>query len=306
MQTRQVLAAFGFLLCLAAAAPASSETMKIAIGYVPNADFVPLFVAQDKGFFAKQGIEVALTPIPIPSNIPPAITSGSIEMGPSTAPILLLTNENGLDLVTVAGWTRNLASNPLTSLMVRKGVSFTGPADLKGKRVGMPGLMSAFDLHFRMWLRKNNIPIDQVTLVDISFPPMADMLRSGTIDAAVAIEPFRTAILKSGAGDRAADFLGEVSKDDAGLMWVAKGEWAKTHVKERAAFFAGLEEGVADVLQDRKGAEAVELKYLKFAAPVLDDYELAITPADLQFYQDMMVEIGFLKDKTDVAKLIVQ
>lgn len=303
---RKSFAIAALLLAFMLLPPAWGQTAKLAIGYVPNADFVPLFTAQDKGYFTKAGLEVSLTPIPIPSNVPPAITSGSIDLGPVTVPVLVATTENGLDLVGVAGMTRNLASNPQTSLMVRKGMNFSGPADLKGKRVGMPGLLGSYDLHFRLWLKKYSVPVAQVTLVDVAFPPMSDMLKTGQLDAAVVIEPFRTQVIKSGSGVRAADFLGEVSKDDVGLLWAAKKDWAAAHPKERAAFLAGLQEGIADVLKDRKAAEATEQKYLKFAAPVSGDFDFRLTPADLQWYVDAMQQVGFLQHPVDVGQLIAR
>jgi NitT/TauT family transport system substrate-binding protein len=303
---RKGLGAAAMLAVLALLGPAWGQTAKLAIGYVPNADFVPLFVAQDKGYFTKAGLEVSLTPIPIPSNVPPALTSGSIDLGPVTVPVLVATTENGLDLVGVAGMTRNLAANPLTSLMVRTGMAYSGPTDLKGKHVGMPGLLGSFDLHFRLWLKLHGVAADQVNEVDVAFPPMSDMLKTGQLDAAVVIEPFRTQVLKSGSGVRAADFIGEVSKDDLGLLWAAKKDWAAAHMKERAAFLAGLKEGIADVLQDRKGAEATEAKYLKFTAPVTGDFSFGLTAEDIKWYEDGMLEVGFLKQRIDPAKLIAQ
>src|ERR1700744_4404210 len=89
--------------------PASADQMKLAIGYVPNGDFTPVFMAQERGYFAKAGLDVTLTPIPIPSNVPAALTSKSIDVGPATVVNLFQTAENGLDLVAFTGYNRNLA-----------------------------------------------------------------------------------------------------------------------------------------------------------------------------------------------------
>ncbi len=221
-------------------------------------------------------------------------------------PTLLLPAENGLDFVIVSGYTRNLASDPQTSLMTRTGFDYKTPADLKGKRIGTPGLLSSFDVHFRKWLSLNHLAVSDVTLIEAKFNQMGDMLKGGLLDAAIVIEPFRGQVIQSGSGVRAVDFLGQVTKDDAGAFWMALPEWAVSHEKERAAFRAALEEGVALVKQDPAMAEAEMQKYLKFTSPVAGDWNFDISPADVKFYQDMMLEFGMLKTRADPAKFVAK
>jgi NitT/TauT family transport system substrate-binding protein len=303
---RKLLNLFAVSACCLLAAPAWGQSLKLAVGYVPNADFVPVFVAQEKGYFAKAGLDTTLTPIPIPSNVPPALTSRSIDIGPATVVNLLSAADNGLNLVAVSGYNRNLAGQEPASLMMRTGLPFNGPADLVGKRIGLAGIRSTFDVFFRIWLHDNKVPFDQIKMVDVIYPPMSDMLKTAQLDGAVAVDPFRTQIVKNGTGFLAADFMGGVTKDCAGLIWIADKDWAVAHPRERAAFIAGLKNGVADTLQDPKGAQAIETKYLKFASPVGNDYNLSLTPTDLQFHEDLVLKLGFIGQRLDVSKLIVQ
>lgn len=285
--------------------PAWADGMKLTIGYVPNGDFTPVFIAQDKGYFAKAGLEATLTPIPIPSNVPSVLTAQSVDVGPATAVNLFQTAEGGLNLVAITGYNRNLAGKEPAQIVMRTGVAYNGPADVEGKRIGTPGLLSTFDLFLRSWLRKNNVPFDKITQVDVTFPPMSDMLRSGQLDAVIAVDPFRSQIVKNGVGFIAADFMGDVSKDDVGLVWLANKDWAVAHPKERAAFIAGLQAGIDDERKDMQGAMDIEKKYLKFSAPLTDDFNLTLTPADLEFFQDLMLQADFLKKKIDVSTLVV-
>lgn len=303
---RKFFGLFAACACCVLVAPAWGETLKLSIGYVPNGDFVPVFIAQEKGYFAKAGLETTLTPIPIPSNVPAALTSQSIDVGPATAVNLFQTAENGLNLVAISGYNRNLAGKEPAYLILRTGLPFNRPADIEGKRIGTPGIFSTFDLFLRQWLRKNNVAFEKVTQVDITFPPMSDMLKSGQLDAVIAVDPFRTQIIKNGVGYIAADFMGDVSKDTVGLVWLANRDWAVAHPRERAAFLIALKQGVADAVQDSKTAEEVEKKYLKFAAPITDDFNLTLTRADLQFFEDMMLDLGFLHKKLDISTLMIQ
>ena len=86
------------------------------------------------------------------------------------------------------------------------------------------------------------------------------------------------------SGQIAADFMGEVAKNEAGLVWIARKEWAKTRAKKLQLFIAGLKLGVADVVADPNGAQAAEKNYLKVASPIsASDFDFALPPADLKY-----------------------
>jgi len=264
-------------------------------------------VAKEKGLFDKVGLDVQLISVVNQHNTPAGLTSGSIDLGPVAPPTFILAALNGVDDVAVAGYLRNRGADSQAWLMVRDGLPFSGAASLDGKRVGMPGLKSSFDVHFRVWLLNNNIPVERVNLVEVNFPQMSGMLKTAQIDAAIAVDPFKTEIVKSGAGQIAADFMSEVTKDDAGIVWIATREWSKSHAKELQQFVAGLKLGVAAIVADPDGAQQVEKTYLKFASPVsTSDLDFDISPADMKFYEDMMLKVGFLQKPIDANSLVTR
>lgn len=78
------------------------------------------------------------------------------------------------------------------------------------------------------------------------------------------------------SGQIAADFMGEVAKNEAGLVWIARKEWAETRVPRSLSFIVGLKLDVADVVADPNGA--------KFASPMsTSDFDFALPPADLKY-----------------------
>ena len=180
---------------LAAIACIAMAQSKVNIGYSPAADFTPVFAAKDKGFFEKRGLDVTLTRIPLASNIPAAIVADSLQIGMGTGSMLVQTAEAGLGLVALNGASRFQKSNSIVSLVARSGEKIQKPEDFKGKKVGVPGLNSMLHVLFQKWLLDNKVPLNQVTMIEAPFPQMNDMLKGGTIDAAVAIEPFRARIL---------------------------------------------------------------------------------------------------------------
>src|SRR5215210_9067286 len=204
-------AAFALLLLLCSTL-ATAQT-KVNIGFSPAADFTPVFAGKDKGFFEKRGLDVTLTRVPLASNIPSAIVAGSLQIGMGTGSMLVQTAEAGLGLVAITGASRVVKTNSVVSLVARAGENIKSAADLKGKKVGVPGLNSMLHVLFQKWLLDNKIALAQVTMIEAPFPQMRDMLKGGTIDAAIAIEPFRARILSDNTGFRVADYVSEIQED---------------------------------------------------------------------------------------------
>jgi NitT/TauT family transport system substrate-binding protein len=215
---------------------------KTALAFSPAADFTPVFAAKDKGFFEKRGLDATLTRIPLASNIPAAIVS--------------------------------------VSLVARSGENIKSAADLKGKKVGVPGLNSMLHVLFQKWLLDNKIPLAQVTMIEAPFPQMRDLLKGGTLDAAVAIEPFRARILSDNTGYRVAD------------------------PKAIQAFREAYEEALAWCVQNPEEARALQTKYLGVPSPVIPSYSTRISAADLELFEKAGRQVGMLRQPVDVNKLI--
>src|SRR5262245_50533251 len=115
---------------LAATSGAAAQSAKIDVLYAAASDFLPAFVAKDKGFFEQHQLDVTLTRVQLASTVPAVLVSGSAQIGMSTAPNLLQAKEGGIDLVIVEGSTRVIKANQTISLVARTGLNITAPADL--------------------------------------------------------------------------------------------------------------------------------------------------------------------------------
>ena len=101
---RFVRGAFALAILLSANAGYAQE--KIRIGYVPVADYLPAFIAQDEGYFKAHGLNTELQRVPLISNIAPALLNGDLQVGIGTPTEFLQAVNAGLDLVIVAGSAR--------------------------------------------------------------------------------------------------------------------------------------------------------------------------------------------------------
>ncbi len=146
--TRLAAFATAVLLAVFAAAPASAQK-KITFGHQPVFDLVPVLIAQDKGFFAKHGIEVVMKPIPLNSQNPAALEAGEVDIAMPTASVFLQALNGGLDLVAVAGFSDTVKTDSNSGVLVRPEANIKPPADFVGKKVGVQGLNAFLHLMFR-------------------------------------------------------------------------------------------------------------------------------------------------------------
>jgi NitT/TauT family transport system substrate-binding protein len=100
----------------------------------------------------------------------------------------------------VAAATYQSKANPTIGVMAREGSNIKTAADIRGKRVGVPGLNGGNHIVMMKWLKNNGVDPKDVTVVEASFPQMGDLLKGGQIDVAIPVEPFISRIQQTNAG----------------------------------------------------------------------------------------------------------
>ena len=208
-------------MCCALAGSAAAQA-KIQIGCTATSDCASAMIAVDEGIFRKHGLDVEMTPIAINSNIPAAILSNSIQIGGPTSTVFLQAVDGGLDLVGIAGASvMNTTSNNAITAFVRNGITINEPKDFVGKKVGAPGLNAFLHVLFVKWLMDKGVDPKSVTFIEVSFPTMNDILKSGAVDAVLAGEPFITRFSTAGTGTAAFRYLQELNRTEPVIFYAA-------------------------------------------------------------------------------------
>jgi NitT/TauT family transport system substrate-binding protein len=295
----------GLLLYAATLAPLWAQSTKIAIGFPPATDFLPAYVAKDKGFFDKHQIDATMTRLPVVTNIPAAILSDSVQIGMTTVPVLLQAVDGGLDFVIVAGAARHTKAAPFISLMARKDIKIEKPADLAGKKVGVPGINSVIDVMLRKWLINNKVPLDQVKVIEAPLPQLPDLLKVGSVDLVAVVEPLRSRVIASDTGYVAAEYFGEVDPDVLVSAWMARGDWAKKNPDAIKNFRAAVDEGLAFIRANAAESREIEKKYLGFNSPRFPTFENKAKPDDLKVFIAIGKELGLYRTTFDPQKLVL-
>lgn len=177
----------------------------LRVGAATNVGGMVVFVAQDKGFFAKNGIDAKV----VTRNSGPALTkslrAGEIDFAPAAFTNLPAALERGLNLRGVVGYVGSSYSKSTSDTMMgiaaRPGTGIKRIADLKGRKVGVT-FGGTGDLYMRTLLNRNGIKITDVNRINVRPPSFVSIFDSGGVEAIVAWEPSLTRILDKVKGSK--------------------------------------------------------------------------------------------------------
>ena len=116
--------------------PTGDVQIRLPVGYIPNVQFAPLYVAIEKGLLtARKGWTSPWTTAWRPTTWPWwAPTSCSFAM--VSGEQVLLARAQGLPVVYVMAWYQKYP----VGVVAKTSQNIRTPADLKGKKIGIPGL----------------------------------------------------------------------------------------------------------------------------------------------------------------------
>ena len=289
-------------------ARAQAAPTKLRVGYIAAAaDFIPIFVAADKGMFSAQGLDVTLQPVQYATNVPAALVAGSIEIGMTTAPIFAQAREGGLDLLAISGLTLETRANPQLSLLVRKDSPIRTAKDLEGHKVAVPGLNSLFDTALMRWIDTHGGDHRKVTFVEVPMPQLTDVLRGGSVDAIAVIDPFRARSLGDGSAVKVADFLAELHDPSPLAFWIARAEWARANRPVVEAYRRALAAALVFIAANPDETRDIGAKYLHGQRVArFSTWSLALTPEDLVYEAGIETELGLLREKFDAQAAVLK
>lgn len=301
------LAMVGMVALASAALPQTPK--KVVFGHQQVFDLAPILLAMEKGYFIKHGIEVVLKPIPLNSQNPAALESGDVDIAMPTASVLLQAVDAGLDIVAVSGFSETASDDTNFGIIVRPESGISKPSDFVGKKVGVPGLNAFIHVMFRAWLTKNGVDSKKVEYVEAQFPQMESILKSGSVDAVVAIQPFMARIINTKAGEMMSYFIRDMPAGISITVFASKKAWAEKNANAINGFRAGFDEGAAYARANPDEARAIVATFLKLppsvvAAVAIPPFDSKLSEMKLAPWVSIMKSQGMIRRDVDVKNVI--
>jgi len=188
----------GALLLLGLVQTLPAQTITVRYGQIPSTiktvSALQFTIAQRKGFFSREGINLAMVPIEGgANNMMAALDKGTVEITRTATPYLIQAVLKGSEGIAIAGETLT----PIYSLIAKPEIKTF--ADLKGKVVGLSLAVDTISISTRKLMAKNGIKEGDFKVKElVGTPARADCLRKGECDAVPLGQPEDFLLMKQG------------------------------------------------------------------------------------------------------------
>ena len=167
------------LILLSSTAFADKQKVSLLLDWFVNPDHAAIIIAQQKGFFEKNNLEVEIVEPADPTMPPKLVAAKKADLAVDYQPQLQMQVAEGLPLVRIA----TLVNSPLNSLVVLKNSGIDKIEDLKGKKIGYS--VSGFETALLdSMLKSANLSAKDVELINVNFS-LSPSLMSKQVDAVI-------------------------------------------------------------------------------------------------------------------------
>lgn len=155
------------------------ESFSLPVGFVPNVQFAPLYVALEKGFFTEENLSITLDHSQETDTVA-LVGANKIPFGICSGEQVLLGRNQGLPLVYVTEWYEKYPVGIVS--LAESGIETMD--QLRGKKVGIPVLSGASYIGLEAMLQQSGMTDADIQLETVGYT-QSELLISGKIDAAV-------------------------------------------------------------------------------------------------------------------------
>jgi NitT/TauT family transport system substrate-binding protein len=291
-------------------ASAAPELSSINVGVLPSADSVTVRIAQDKGFFKQQGLNVKVVTETTTNQGTQGLLSHTMDFTTENYVGMFAQQKSvkGLNLRIVAD--NSQASPDGYVLLVAKNSKLTSVSQLKGKRVAFPA--PGFNLGamaLDVQLAPYHLSAADVTTVVLPFSSAQQALASGEVDAAFTTEPFITTA-EAAAGDRVLiDLMSGPLAGEPQACWGTTASFVRQYPKTVAAFQRAMAAALHVAATNPSYVRSELPRFIPTMKPAIADvitlptYNTTLTLARMERVATTMERLGALPKDFDVKAM---
>jgi NitT/TauT family transport system substrate-binding protein len=279
------------------------------MGYIPNVQYAPFYVANNNGYFYEAGLEVEFD-YSFETDGVALVGADELQFAVVSGEQVLLARAQEIPVVYVMAWWQDYPVG-VTAMSEQ---NIRSPADLAGKRIGLPGLFGASYIGLRALMSAGDLEEEDVTLVSIGFNQV-EALVSDQVEAVVIYannEPIQLMAQGYEVNTiRVADYVELASN---GLI-TNETTIAENPDLVRRMVQATLK-GIADTLADPDEAYEISKKYVEGIDQADQTVQKEILAASIEFWKteypglsnpnawenmlDVLIGMGLIIDRLDI------
>lgn len=240
---------------------------KMKIVALPGLCGAPLHVAQEMGYFKEEGLKYDWSMVSDSSASPfDLMASGKNDMLYALLPTVIQRAANGMQLKVVMGMHFGCIN-----IVAKNGSNINDIKDLKGKKVGVPGLGSDPAVLLQRMLKANgistsadNMEVQMVTYPDSSLEMALD---KGQVDAVASWDPVATSIAARGKGKIIFNqATNELTKNEYCCVIALDPAFLKNHPDSAAKFCRAMQKACDYIAKHPKETAQMQIdkKYCSF------------------------------------------
>ena len=285
-------------------APGSEVTIRISM--LPIINSWPVFVGQDKGFFAAEKIKLQIIMMASGAEAASALVGGSLDIAlVSNIVSLVQANEQGYDFSIISNNNIINKKNLYIGLMVPYDSPYKTARDLVGKTFASNSLKGNVQMYAEAWLKKYGVDPASVKYVEMPFPAMESALKSGSTDVALIAAPFITSWTDRKVARVLSWYHSDASPRGEALvgLTIASRKWQDKNVDTLKRFLTALNKSM-DFIQTNEQGEALDILAKNIKLPVatvrrfsLTEFHKGVNEKLLQESLNIMTELGYSSKK---------
>jgi NitT/TauT family transport system substrate-binding protein len=187
------------MVVLAACVPVPPEDTKLRVALLPILDVIPVFIAEQNGYFAAQGIQVESIPVKSAQERDVLIQTGQADGMVADLIAVGLFNKEKAKVKAVYTARRAYPEAPMLRILAGPGTAIATPADLRGVPIAISQNTVIEYVTYRILegegLRRDEIVIQEVSAIPVRF----EQLMNGNVPAATLPDPLAQGALAAGA-----------------------------------------------------------------------------------------------------------
>lgn len=303
-----LLLVIGLVGLQALSALAAPELKKFKVGYLPTSGHLLYFIAKEKAYFQKEGLDVELFRFTNSGEGLTAIKTGKLDAGSfgTSAPLVFISK--GADFTLFGGQMgegHGLVAKPDNA------VRFKDLKNYRGATIGAIRLATG-DVVFRAALKKAGIDWKKdITIKEFDSPPaVLEAIKKGSVDAGLLWIPYLT--IAENQGLKVVKYSGDVIKSHTCCRQVALTSSIREREADYVRFMTALLRAYKFYAEDRQGTVDAVSKYVTIDKKSLEkdiyDGHLLISPdphqkSIVQFW-DFMKEVDYITSNESIGKRI--